>query len=192
MRAGGKATVNRRVRPSPLQGAAMPRSTCSPRGTSGAVVSAATAPEISTDRPSGRHSPSCRRASVWRSDCSSNYLKFLSSTPEGRHYSGVGGVGAKVGIYLCVGLPPSPQLFVLKGWPIPSQRDGTLRGNAPIAIQPDRHLLPNPVERDVFGDGGASMLGQYAETSPATGTPEAPGRRALSRCCASSARSASR
>ena len=36
----------------------MPRSTCSPIGTSGVVVSAATAPEINTDRPSGRHSPS--------------------------------------------------------------------------------------------------------------------------------------
>src|ERR671910_2423832 len=41
-------------------GAAMPRSTCSPSGTSGVVVSAATAPEISPDRPSGRHSPSSR------------------------------------------------------------------------------------------------------------------------------------
>jgi hypothetical protein len=42
------------------QGAAMPRSMCSPSGTSGAVASAATAPEISTDRPTGRHSPSSR------------------------------------------------------------------------------------------------------------------------------------
>jgi len=43
-----------------VQGAAMPRSTCSPSGTSDVVVSAATAPEISTERPSGRHSPSSR------------------------------------------------------------------------------------------------------------------------------------
>ena len=42
------------------QGAAMPRSGCSPSGTGGAVVSAATETEISTDRPSGRHNPSTR------------------------------------------------------------------------------------------------------------------------------------
>ena len=28
----------------------------------------------------------------------------------------------------------------------------------PIYIQPDRDLLPNPVERDAFGDGGVSVL----------------------------------
>ena len=28
----------------------------------------------------------------------------------------------------------------------------------PIDIQPDRDLLPNPVERDAFGDGGVSVL----------------------------------
>ena len=39
----------------------------------------------------------------------------------------------------------------------------------PIAIQPDRDLLPNPVERDVFGDGGVSVLAHCAEASPATG-----------------------
>ena len=38
----------------------------------------------------------------------------------------------------------------------------------PIAIQPDRDLLPNPVERDVFGDGGVSVLAHCAEASPAT------------------------
>jgi hypothetical protein len=38
----------------------MLRSACSPSGTSLVVVSAATAPEISTERPSGRHSPSSR------------------------------------------------------------------------------------------------------------------------------------
>src|SRR5580704_15144364 len=48
------------------QGAAMPRSTCSPSGTSGVVVSAATAPEISTDRPSGRHRPSSRLTRLYR------------------------------------------------------------------------------------------------------------------------------
>jgi hypothetical protein len=37
----------------------MPRSTCSPSGTRGVVVSAAERP-ISTDRPSGQHSPSSR------------------------------------------------------------------------------------------------------------------------------------
>jgi hypothetical protein len=42
------------------QDAAMQRNGCSPSGTSGAVVSAATATEISTDRPSGRHNPSSR------------------------------------------------------------------------------------------------------------------------------------
>src|SRR5277367_472161 len=38
----------------------MPRSAWSPNGTSGVVVSAATAPEINTERPRGRHSPSSR------------------------------------------------------------------------------------------------------------------------------------
>jgi hypothetical protein len=38
----------------------MPRSTCSSSGTSSMAVLAVTAPEISTDRPSGRHSPSSR------------------------------------------------------------------------------------------------------------------------------------
>jgi hypothetical protein len=38
---------------------------------------------------------------------------------------------SKVAIYLHLGLSPSQRLFVLKGWPIPSQRDRTLRGNAP-------------------------------------------------------------
>src|SRR5439155_18208436 len=38
----------------------------------------------------------------------------------------------------------------------------------------------------------SNRLGQCAAASPATGTPEAPGRRALSRRWASSARSASR
>src|SRR4029077_16984232 len=33
---------------------------CSPSGTKGVLVSAATAPEISTERPSGRHNPSSR------------------------------------------------------------------------------------------------------------------------------------
>src|SRR3954466_3000339 len=54
----GPSSASSRVKT--VQGAAMPRSTCSPSGTSGAVVSAATAPEISTERPSGRHSPSSR------------------------------------------------------------------------------------------------------------------------------------
>jgi hypothetical protein len=36
---------------------------------------------------------------------------------------------SKVAIYLHLGLSPSQRLFVLRGWPIPSQRDGTLRGN---------------------------------------------------------------
>ena len=39
------------------QGAAMALSTCLPNGTSGVAVSAATAPEIRTDLPSGRNSP---------------------------------------------------------------------------------------------------------------------------------------
>src|SRR3981081_3925418 len=43
-----------------VQGAAMPRKKCSPRGTSILVVSAATAPVTSTLRPSGRHRPSNR------------------------------------------------------------------------------------------------------------------------------------
>jgi hypothetical protein len=38
---------------------------------------------------------------------------------------------SKVAIYLHLGLSPSQRLFVLKSWPIPSQRDRTLRGNAP-------------------------------------------------------------
>jgi hypothetical protein len=38
---------------------------------------------------------------------------------------------SKVGIYLYLGLSPSQRLFVLKGWPIASQRDETLRGNVP-------------------------------------------------------------
>jgi hypothetical protein len=40
-----------------VQGAAMSGNTCSPSGTSVVVVSAAAAPEINTDQPSGRHSP---------------------------------------------------------------------------------------------------------------------------------------
>ena len=39
---------------------------------------------------------------------------------------------------------------------------------APERLQ-DRDLFPNPVERDVFGDGGVSVLAHCAEASPATG-----------------------
>src|SRR4030088_1026244 len=42
------------------QGVAMPRNSCSPSGINLVFVSAATAPEISTLRPRGRHSPSSR------------------------------------------------------------------------------------------------------------------------------------
>src|SRR5216684_3395821 len=42
------------------QGVAMPRRSCSPSGINLVFVSAATAPEISTLRPSGRHNPSSR------------------------------------------------------------------------------------------------------------------------------------
>jgi hypothetical protein len=38
-----------------VHGAAMPRSARSPSGTGGVLISAATAPEIGTDRPSRRH-----------------------------------------------------------------------------------------------------------------------------------------
>ena len=100
---------------------------------------------------------------------------------------------SKVGIYLDLGLLPSERLFVLKGYLFQVSAKEPFEVMRPIAtIQPDRHLLPHPVERDVFGDGGVSVLAHCAEASPATGTPEAPGRRALSRRCASSARSASR
>src|SRR5216684_499919 len=42
------------------QGVTMPRRSCSPSGINLVFVSAATAPEISTLRPSGRHNPSSR------------------------------------------------------------------------------------------------------------------------------------
>ena len=80
-----------------VQGCAMPRSTCSPSGISDLVVSAATAPEISTERPSGRHSPSSRlqvdrRADgrevqpVGRADIAPQYLAEMQRRAEGQRW----------------------------------------------------------------------------------------------------------